>query len=271
MLTPSQLVRFIASRRLPQPTPDQGPANEIYGRAGRYGELYVNSMWPTDQVLADEGSYYTATLGPGATAIILGLSAAYSATQAAVVVQNSDAAAFDGGKRIYLRYIRMSVSTVPTSATAFIYASVIDPANRVPTTVVPLVGGTAATATAGKTTPVSTSLDQGTPSIANVYFPLSTNAGAPPTVPAASASARTIVGNGFLRGQIPVLFDEYILQFGNADYPSSNIVATAARITSIHPPIVINPGATFLLSLWGPSNATNSIAFNGMDMGWVER
>lgn len=271
MLTPSQLVRFIASRRLPQPTPDQGPANEIYGRAGRYGELYVNSVWPTDQILADEGAYYTATLGPGATSLQLGLSAAYSATSAAIVIQNGDSSAFDGGRRIYLRYIRMSVVTVPTSATLWVYTSVIDPTARAPSTVVPLVGGTPATLTAGKATPISTSLDQGTPSIANVYFPLSTSAGGPPTVPAASVGARTIVGNGFLRGQIPVAFDEYIIQFGNADYPSSNVIATASRITSIHPPVVISPGGTFLFSMWGTGNVTAGIAFNAMDIGWAER
>src|ERR1043166_707849 len=129
MLTPAFLQRLIASRRLPQPTPDQGPANEVFARAGRYGETIVSPLWPNDQALADEGSFVVAQLGSGATALQLGLSASFSATAAAFVLQNSDSSSFDGGKRLYPRYLKLLVTTAPTSATSWLYATVIDPAN----------------------------------------------------------------------------------------------------------------------------------------------
>jgi hypothetical protein len=113
------------------------------------------------------------------------------------------------------------------------------------------------------------------PSVYGVpYLPLSTAAGAPPTVPSAGTNARVIVGNLPLRAQIPVVGDEYIITFGNVD-PSGQLVtaapAGASRVVSYHPPVVVGPGQWFLLYLWSPSNITAGLAFSGLDMGWSER
>jgi hypothetical protein len=83
------------------------------------------------------------------------------------------------------------------------------------------------------------------------------------------------MGNGALRGQIPVAQDEFVIQFGASDVPGGALVtaapAGASRVVSMHPPVVISPGGTLLIYMWGPSNATAGIAFSGVEMGWVER
>src|SRR6266550_1778858 len=182
MLTPASLLRLIASRRLPQPTPDQGPANEVFGRAGRYGEMLGSPFAFNDQMLADEGSLIVGSLGPGATSLQLGLSAAFAGAAPAVVLFNSDSSNYDGAKRLYPRFLKFNVVTAPTSGTALWMATVLDTGNRAPTTVVNLVGGTPATATAGLVPAVNTSGDVGSTPVGKAYFPLSTAAGAPPAV-----------------------------------------------------------------------------------------
>jgi len=271
---PAFTVHGVASRRKPQPTPDSGPANEVVERRSRYGEGYSQLLWPNDQTLADEGSYFVSALAPGATALQLGLSAAFAATAVALAFQNTENSAFDGGARCYPRYLRFLASIAPTSATSLLFASVLDLKDRTPTTVVAL-GGTPATATCFKPVVACTSLDQSEGGKGQPYFPLSIAAGAPPAVPVAGQNARTIVGNGSLRAQIPVVGDEYVIQFGMGDHPAGSLVtaapAGASRIVTMHPPIVIPPQAWWLFYLWAPSNATAGIAFSGFEVGWAER
>ena len=249
-------------------------ANEIADRKSRYGESYLYSVWPTDQVLADEGSYFISALGPQATALQLGISANFSAIAAALAFQNTEGAQFDGGVRCYPRYIKFLCSVAPASGTALLFASVLDASMRTPTTVVK-DGGVAATATCYKSPVVCSSLDQAEGGKGQPYFPLSTAAGAPPAIAAASQGARTIVGNGSLRAQIPVVGDEYIIQFGMGDHPAGSLVtaapAGASRIVVSHPPIVIPPQAWWLFYLWAPSNAATGMAFSGFEVGWAER
>jgi len=264
----------LVSRRKPQVTPDGGANNEVADRNGRYGEGYVLPLWPTDQLLADEGSYYVSALAPGATALQLGLSAAFAASAVALAFQNTESAQFDGGARCYPRYLKFVASVAPTSGTALRFASVLDAGARNPTTVV-LLGGAAATATCYKALVAATSLDQAEGGKGQPYFPLSTAAGAPPAVAAASQNARTIVGNGSLRAQIPVVGDEYVIQFGMADHPAGSLVtaapAGASRIVAFHPPIVIPPQAWWLFYLWAPGNITAGLAFDAFEVGWAER
>ena len=274
MRYPGALIHGLASRRKPQVTPDGGANNEVTKRSSRYGEDYILPLWPNDQMLADEGSYFLSTLAPQATALQLGISANFAATSVALAFQNTEGAQFDGGVRCYIRYLRFLCSVAPASATALLFASVLDASMRTPTTVV-LLGGAAATLTCYKPLVVATSLDQAEGGKGQPYFPLSAAAGAPPTVAAASQGARTIVGNGSLRAQIPVVGDEYVIQFGMGDHPAGSLVtaapAGASRIITTHPPIVIPPQAWWLFYLWAPSNAATGMAFSGFEVGWAER
>lgn len=274
MRYPGLLLHGLASRRKPQVTPDGGANNEIADRRGRYGEGMVLPVWPNDQVLADEGSYFVSALAPGATALQLGISAAFAATNVALAFQNTEGGQFDGAARCYPRYLRFICSVAPAAGTSLLYASTLDAQQRTPTTVV-LLGGAAATLTCYKPLAVSTSLDQSEGAKGVPYFPLSAAAGAPPTVAAAGQNARTIVGNGSLRAQIPIVGDEYVIQFGMGDHPAGSLVtaapAGASRIVTMHPPIVIPPQAWWLFHLWAPANAATGMAFSGFELGWVER
>jgi hypothetical protein len=267
------LMKGRISRKRPQPDVDGGREGEPT-RLGKYGDQMVVNLVSKKHALADEGSYMTASLAPGVTSLQLGLSAAFSATAAAVVLTNTDTPGKTDALRIYPDYIRMLVGTVPTSATALLFATVIDSKDRTPTTVVAL-NGTPATATAYTPAAVCVNMDENPPIVGKPFFPLSTAAGAPPAIPAAGSATRTIVGNGSLRTQIPVVGDEYWIDFGHSDVPSGQLVtaapAGASRIVAGHPPIVLGPGQSLLLYLWAPSNATAGIAFTGMDIGWWER
>jgi hypothetical protein len=240
---------------------------------GRYGDTKVESAWPTDHLLSDEGGFMVATVLPGATGLQLGISASFSATAAAFVLQNTDVA---GGKRIYPRYLKLAQSVAPTSGTALRYAIVVDSINRAPTIVSNGSGGsgpgTPATATAYRSTVSCTNADVNPPIVGVAYFPISTAAGAAPTVPAASQFARTVVGNGIIKSSIPVVLDQYTLQFGSADMGGTFQGAAAlAKITEHAPPIVLGPGQSMVIYLWSPSNATAGNAWDDVALAWVER
>lgn len=109
-------------------------------------------------------------------------------------------------------------------------------------------------------------------SVAKVYFPLSAAAGAPPTVPAASANVRYLEGNGLIKGSIPVVLDQYVVQFGSTDIGGSFQAAAAlAKIVEHAPAVVIGPGSTCLIHMWSPSNITAGNAWDGVTLTWAER
>jgi hypothetical protein len=271
------LIRGRVSRGIPQPDVDGGREGEPV-RVGRYNEQYALPLHAKKHHLADEGSYVTSTMLPGATALQHGILAAFDATKAAIVFQNSDSPGKTNAMRCYLDYIRFLVSIAPTSATSGLYASVLDPKDRTPTTLSSGSGGTGpgtpATATAYQSQAFCPNLDEAPNIVGKPFFPLSTAGGLPPAVPAAGPNIRTIVGNGSLRAQIPVVGDEYIIDFGGDVPPQSLVTAApagASRIVSVHPPIVVGPGQFWMLHLWFPGNITAGIAFSGIDMGWWER
>lgn len=273
MLSPQVIVKGIVNRLLPAPPLLDGPESERALRLGRFGDVKVESIFPTDHLQAAEGTYCVATTLPGATALQLGLSATFSATAAAFVLANSDP---PGGRSIYPRRLKLVQSVAPTSGTDLRYAIVLDNVNRMPTTVSNGSGGsgpgTPATATAYRSTVVSTCMDAN-PQIAGIaMFPMSAAAGAPPTVPAASPYARTIVGNAMLKNSIPVVKDQYVIQFGSADTGGTFQGAAAlAKIVEHAAPICIGPGQSMLIYLWSTSNATAGNAWDDVCLEWVER
>lgn len=273
MLPPFVLSRGLVARTLPSPANADNQGVDIPVRLGRYGDTKVESVWPTDHMQADEGALMVATTLPGATALQLGLSASFSATAAAFVLGNSAPA---GGARLYPRYLKLAQSVAPTSGVDLRYAIVLDNVNRAPTTISNGTGGsgpgTPATATAYRSTVVNTNQDLN-PTINGVaYFPLSAAAGAPPTVPAASQFARTIVGNGYIKNSIPVVKDQYVLQFGSADIGGSFQAAAAlSKIVEHCPAVVIGPGQFMLIYLWSASNITAGNAWDDVALVWTER
>lgn len=273
MLPPSVLGKGLVGRTLPLPAYADNQGADVALRLGRYGDTRVESVFPTDHLQADEGSVMIATTLPGATALQLGLSASFSATAAAFVLVNSDSA---GGKRIYPKFLKLAQSVAPTSGTGLRYAIVLDSANRTPTIVSNGTGGsgpgTPATATAYRSPVVCTNADVNPTIIGIPYFPISVAAGAPVTVPAAGAAARTIVGNGFIKNSIPVVLDQYVVQFGSADVGGTFQGAAAlAKVVEHAPAIVIGPGQSLVIYLWSTSNVTAGSAWDDVSLCWTER
>lgn len=88
--------------------------------------------------------------------------------------------------------------------------------------------------------------------------------------PAASTNVRKIKG-GQIRPVIPVIYDELNFNFGGAANPSAQILSgtLVAQQTIAHPPVILDPGDQFLLSLWRASQSgADSLE---LDMGWIER
>lgn len=275
MLSPQVIFKGLVARALGTPPTIDGNEQERVARLGRYGDVKVESSWPTDHMQSDEGGAYLATMLPGATVLQLGLSAAFSATAAPIVIQNTDAPSA-AARRLYLKAIRMAVSVAPTSGTSLQYAVVIDNQNRTPSTVSNGSGGTGpgtpATITAYKVPITNPNGDVNTGPAAVVWFPLSTAAGAPPTVPAPSGFARTIVGNGIIKGSIPVALDQYRIQFGCADIGGTFQGAAAlAKIVEHAPAVIVGPGQFALLYLWAPGNITAGLAFSDLAIEWAEK
>ena len=256
---------------------DGNDSDRVGPRFGRYSEQYMLAPLVGESVLCDEGSLMMASLAPSATALQLGVSATYVATAAAIVFKND--APSGSGIRCSLRDIHFLCAVAPTLGTGLLYATVLDNKDRAPTTVV-LQGGTPATATAYLAPNVCLNIDE-TPSVnGKCWFPLSTAAGAAPTIPAQGATARILVGNGNLRSVIPVgaatsgVQDDYRIVFGAMDRPAQGAARSAAAASVIvepHPAVMIGPQQFFILYLWAPSNATAGFAFAGLDVSWFER
>jgi hypothetical protein len=118
---PQTLVaRVRPPRNIDQSMPDGPP------RGSTYNEAMVVSPVPFRQALADEGSLFSASMLPGATALQLGLSAAFSAVAAAFVLKNNASPTDPNAPTVFMDYIHMIVGGAPTSATNWLYASVID-------------------------------------------------------------------------------------------------------------------------------------------------
>ena len=275
---PGPLVQstLITSRGLPSPVQD-GQSPPGAPRGGRYQEQMVYNPFPLANVMADEGTLVVASMSPGQTALQLGLSAAWSATAAAFVLVNSDTPGNPLAKRIFPRKLNLVVSGAPTSATNWQYATFIDNVNRAPTI---LTGGgntalTAATATAFQPNANNTNMSNNAPVMGRAYFPISTAAGAPPTIPAAGPAVRQLRGNGILRGQIPVVGDNYTIAFGLLDEPAGQQLTAApagySRIVEPHEPLALDPGQSLVIYMWGLSNASAGIIFSDASMSWAER
>ena len=279
-LSPGTLLKGLVSRILPAPRVD-GPESEGYARFKKYCDLGVESVYPTDHVQADEGSLMMATTLPGATAIFLGIISSWTSTVGAFAIYNSDQPVGNGGtgKNVLLKRLRLNVSTIPGSATALRMSVWTDPANRQPTTISNAVGsnppqgpGTPATATAYRAPVTSPNSGYLGAAVGVPYFPLSATGGVGIALPNPGPNARCIVGQQYLKQSIPVVLDEYVVQFGMCDAGGAyqGPAALSKGVTSA-PPVVIAPGHWGLIYLWAPGNSATSAAFDDVLLEWIER
>lgn len=272
MLVSQGVLKGLCSRFLPLPQGDSLDVDRTV-RCGRWGDVRVESCWPTDHLLADEGCFMVACMLPGAIQLQTGITSAFSSTAALIVLGNS---AQTGGKRVYPRCLKLAVNGAWSSGTDLRYALVLDSKDRTPTTVSSGSGGTGpgtpATQTAYRSQVFCASTEDTPTPVGIPYFPMSTFNGALPLVPSPGQYARTIVGNGYLKNSGALVADVVGLQFGCADHHGTfQSAAAAAKLFDVAPPVVIGPGQFLVVHLWSTSNAGAGGTFIDILLTWVER
>ena len=225
-------------------------------RLASRGEQVAINIWNGMHSLAMEGSYWVASTATPGTGIAISVTTGttFSDTQALICLNNTDTL---GGKTIYLDFITMVITTVPTSATSVHLAHRVDAVNR----------GTAGTQLgANLVAPRPSNMNFAGTAIGQC-FALGASA---VSVAAASATVRNL-GRNVLRSQIPVIQDQYTIKFGAVENASSpNIGATTAQnMTFYAPPIAIGPQQSYVCNEWA---VARSAATSGeLIVGWVER
>ena len=236
------------ARSLPSATPDSrssvGPP-----RGWKYLEQVVVPLIPDMGALAEEGSYFTTNNAQTGLATAAAPTA-FSATNPFLLIYNK-ASAGELAKRIIMDYALLLATAAGTAAASVQFAVTIDAGNRYTS------GGTEITANI-----VNPNGDVGTGSIAKVYA-------GNITASTATAAARTIVGNRYMKGAIPVAGDSYAVKFGGVDCPSFFGISTILFSLNNVPKVVVPPNWSALLHLWFPSQSGASSYVP--ELGWWER
>ena len=225
----------------------------------------VASLWQTNDTLADEGSFFVASSTTvasgqaGGTAIatttsVVDDAATASATHAqnvpVMIITNLASPADPNGPSIYLKYLKMRVSQVPSSVAAWYYALRADNVARYTS------GGTLIP-------PVNANTGSSRASRAQIYF------GAVVTTNLPSANQR-VLSSGQVSNALPITLDQWIFTFGDVGMPTGLVVsATVRNVTIPCGPAIIAPGWCATLEMWGASNsAAPSWEF---ELGYAER
>lgn len=223
----NKLVWGLSNRALPAPI----SGDNVYGpaRVSRYGELVTQGLTGSKlSGLAGEGSYFVVTNPTPGTAIA-GITAAdgLDDLEALVFLRNG----LSNDKRIELDFLLLQVAAAGTNGTNFAFAMKGDKGNSRYAS-----GGSSLT-------PVNTNMGSTrSTGIDKFYF------GA--VVPTAATSEVRLLHHGLLRTVIKVIGDKYLFKFGDS---SPGVLSgiplegtTQANINVPCPPIVLDPGDTFL-------------------------
>ena len=237
-----------------------GEQSPVLSRFGQYGELAMELISGKSSKLADEGSYYqtrTPTVGTGVASITT--PTAYVATSPYIIVTNNNP--LNGGKNIWLDYIKLNLITPGTSSTNLQYTTALDTIARYSS------GGSGGA---------------GTNMASILQGPLPTNTGAPTNsaaliyagalVAVAASPQGRVMQNGYLRTAIAVANDQYVFNFGSTDTPVDTVLVSGTAIVQRnipHVPVCIAPGGSFLFHLFGSSMAAATTC--EVEVGHVER
>ena len=224
--------------------------NEVAHRMGRYGEGIVEPLFNKNQACAGEGSFFvncSPTVGTGVK-LQGDTTTAFVATTPSILIVNQNAA---GGKSIYLDYVRLLMTAAGAGLATLNCNILVDTVSRYST------GGTDVSANS-KNTNAGSSIASG----AKIYY------GA--TALAATASRQ--VGRAVLRGAIPVVNDQYVLNFGNGGGTNAGVTdgtTTVMQKEFNFAPIVLAPGTSCLIHLWAASMSTSPSC--EYEIGYIER
>ena len=231
--SPQALIKGLVSRVLPSINPDS-TNNDVSVRQHSYGEVMTMPVIRKHHVLADEGSYFVAHNNQ--TAIAPPTATGFVATTPTMILMN-----LDPTKRMYIDYIKLSVITAFTAAsgTGPMYGAIV------------LDNTIASRYTSGGTqiTQAPTNPNMALTSSAQINFYFGAI-----TATAASAAARTIVGQSVLRPAasgtaVTVIGDTIIMNSGGVEAAvAGSITLTNPNIIPVPiPPIILAPNNTMLL------------------------
>jgi len=250
-------------------------------RLDPWGGVFSNNVLESRHTLAAEGSYACAC-APLSSALSFGLTQAPGANVYTFAFYNPSTDVVNG-VRAYLDYLRFTCVVPPTAATDMLMSSYIIGQQIVPTLSPYGTPATGAALQIGGNF-VNHEDDPPVPPLLQIFVPNSTASGATPaatfqTVDAdgSDPSIRQLTNDTLVRSAIPKLRDEYVVLFGNPvssiaspEYTSSG-VALNSRVAIAHPPVVIPPGHTFVLTFYFPSNITAAFQYSGCNATWWER
>jgi hypothetical protein len=225
---PIELSNQVRHNSLPPVTPDG--INNVPARLNKYAEAIVQAYGPNQGV--EEGSRFLSATAVGTPIATTTSITAFTAASPILLAQNKNGV---GGANITLDYLRMILSQVPTSATNWNWAGIVDTSSRY---------------TSGGTTIVPANLNtSGAGSGLLLVF------GA--IVAAAASQAVRTVHRSIGRSAIPVTLDEWLFKYGSQNHEGASSLggAVALRMPIPGGPVVLRPGDTYLLYGWGTANA----------------
>lgn len=204
-----------------------------------------------DNAAADEGSFYTCSQAITAGNAVATTSQVTGAANPVLAIQNGWPT---GGYNIYLRYIKILVTTVPTSNTTVNYVASVDPLQAKLTTI-----------TTALTNVNNVNSTSGVLSKAQVYGGV--------LVAAALSAQGRLLGAGQVTGAIPVAFDEHIFYFGSPSQDGSMVgtQTLVKRVGVSMAPIILAPQWWFTLGYWGASWGAAAAPSYQFEIGWIER
>lgn len=204
-------------------------SDSVFGYAQGDGYGAVRVAPPGPRFFADEGTYFVAANATPGT----GLAGHAAPTDVTSVlkplVQIKNGTSPANRKRLYLHYIKLTVTAAGTGGTNVQFAEEIDTGTRYTS------GGT-------QLTPLCPNYDADNPSSSDIVI----FAGA---VVAPAANTNREIGSGIVRTVIPVVGDTYLFLYGGeAPTPQSGVVISGTAVASIvvhRPPVILGPGHTF--------------------------
>lgn len=222
---------------------------DIDMRLSRYRELCVNPMSYLKHPLADEGSYFAVTNAQTGLATAAAPTA-FSATNPFLLIYNSGRPGDDFAPRYSIDAISLIATAAGTGGTNVQMAITKDFGNRYTS------GGTDLTPNIVNTGPTST-------------VPTARIFAGNITATAASSNAKTIIGNRFLKGAIPIAGDMYAMRFGSPSLPDMISISTILYSINNLPPIVLGPDESLLVHLWLTAQSAASSFLP--EVSWYER
>jgi len=246
----SQLVGFVAGRSLPSISQDNinTPQNL---RLDGYGDVAINSYLSKKHALAAEGTYFSSTTTPGGQAVVPAIVTSYANTAGVFWFQNNNTAT---GPNAYLDYLKLTCTTVPASTTQFRYAIIRDIAQ-------PLIGTSYLTTNNITSILPANTLASGPQSKCTVGYSNSVTA----SVNLAPTANGAVIAAGALGG-LPIIGDEFVIDFGGDQAVSFGATSVASRKVSAAPAIVVAPGQQIMIVPWWVSNASTGGKF---DLEWT--